>query len=178
MTDQQHDEFQLLGLAVYLAQKIEFAFYGVASVASHLPEAQADKRLRGLTGEQFLRGDPEKLKVTLGQLVTLLGERLLLASSDMDRFVSDRNRVVHNYFRHYGGGRQTDGVSGTAFLADFLQRGQEFLSIVEGLIVLLKIAAAEKTGRSGELNITTRDHENRVAYVDYVARNRGVKAPS
>jgi hypothetical protein len=86
----------LLGTAVLLAQKLEFALYGIVAHFSYLPEAQREKRFRELKPEAFLRGDPSDLKATLGQLVASFEKSLRLASNELDRLVKDRSLIAHN----------------------------------------------------------------------------------
>ncbi|MEY4520305.1 MAG: hypothetical protein RLZZ499_2905 [Cyanobacteriota bacterium] len=93
------DEYILLGAAIISAQKLEFALYGIVSHLSHLPEARKEKRFRELTPEEFLRGDMEDLKATLGQISTAFGDTLLMSNEELNQFIKDRNLIAHNYWR-------------------------------------------------------------------------------
>ena len=179
-SDERLDEMLALGTGLYLAQKFEFALYGVAAHLTHLPEAQNDRRLKSLNGENFLRGDTQRLKVTLGQLVKIFADRLLLASSDLDTLVEDRNLIVHNYYRHFhtqfdGQDRSSDAID---FLQDFTRRVEEFLSVLQGLIMLMKEALAQREGRRYELTVTDRDKRNKEAYLQYVNKHINLKIPT
>lgn len=168
-------EMTLLGYAVFTAHKIEFALYGIISHLSHHPAAQKDKRLRELSGEKFLRGDASELKVTFGQLVNIFGDAVLIASSDLDKFIADRNLITHNYFRHFRttfASTANRDAAAVEFLSDFLIRGQQFLQVVEGLLLVVLGAFAEKAGRVDELAYTAEGVAKRQAYIDYVARHR------
>ena len=91
----------LLGLALYGAQRVEFALYGIAAHASHTPAAQRERRFANLSGEKFLRGDPSELKATLGQLVTIFGDAFLIKTPDLIDFYERRNLIAHDFYRHF-----------------------------------------------------------------------------
>ena len=118
MVSNTHDEVLVecatIGAAVLAAQRIEFLLHGL--IAHVKPELKRrDKRLRHLTGETFLRGDPSALRATLGQLVDAYGTELLLSADDLRKFVKNRNLIVHDYWRlskaRIRGGRTLDGTS-------------------------------------------------------------------
>lgn len=166
-------ELLLLGAALYLAQKVEFALYGISSHLSHFPEAQADRRLKILTGEKFLRGNLKDMRITLGQLTDVFGKKLLLASSDLDKFVEDRNFIVHNYFRHFHTkfGDRNKMESAEVFLQSFLERATSLIAVLEGLIVIIRETAARKENRTNEITLSETDIKNKNAYLDYVEKN-------
>ena len=97
-SDEVIQECALVGAAIIAAQRVEFLLYGVISHLAGLPEHQ-NSRFRTLDPEKFLRGDAKDLKATLGQLVEWFGDKLLLTTEDLDKFVKDRNLIAHNYFR-------------------------------------------------------------------------------
>ncbi|PYE35764.1 hypothetical protein C8J35_102146 [Rhizobium sp. PP-F2F-G38] len=166
-------EFRLLGLVLYTFQKIEFGLYGIAAHLSHLPEAQNDRRLASLTGEKFLRGDPRQFKVTFGQLVAVFSDVLMLSSPELHKIVENRNIIIHNYYRKFHT-KFSDSLSDenkVTFLEKVLIEALEFLSVLQGLFVVLKEAAAKKEGRVQELVISDEDRQNRHAYFAYVARH-------
>jgi hypothetical protein len=166
-------EMTLLGLALYQAQRIEFALYGIASHVTHLPEFQSNRRFRDLNPEAFLRGDLSKLKATLGQLNDVFAGRLLLSSPELDRFISDRNLIAHNFFRifHTKTRDEPEGEP-VEFLKDFLRRSQELQSVIEGSTATLKEETAKKFGRLSDIQITDRDNLNKDAYCRYVMRHK------
>lgn len=177
MTNSSNDliaEMTLLGAAVYQAQKIEFALYGIASLITHLPEFKGNKKLRDLTPESFLRGDFRKLKATFGELKDHFAGRLVLSSPELNRFVTDRNLIVHNFFRQFhtthGDDRPGDPID---FLRDFLVRGATLQKVFEGLLVIMKEVAAEKAGLVAELVLTEQDQANKAVYLGYVSRHNG-----
>lgn len=59
--DEIIDEPRPLGIALLVAQGVEFALYDIASHLSHTGVAQKDKRLKNLTPETFLRGKEAEL---------------------------------------------------------------------------------------------------------------------
>lgn len=165
-------EMTLLGYAVYVSQKIEFSLYGI--VAHIDPTIRTDKRFRELTGESFLWGDISALKATFGQLVKVSGDLVFIASDDLDRFVNDRNLLVHNYFRHFYTALSSSARSSAPidFLKGFIDRGHAFLAILEGLLVCMREATAQKAGRLDELNFTETDLVKKQAYLEYVAARK------
>jgi hypothetical protein len=160
------DEFMLIGAAIYQAQKIEWALYGIASHASHLQVAQCEKRFKQLTPEAFLRGDPAEFKATFGQIASVFGDSFLISGPELEQFIADRNLIVHDFYRLFyanihNGHRRDDPVG---FLKDFIRRGEFWLAIVRGFLVCLKEAAAKKEGRVKELAFTEKDLVNKDAY--------------
>lgn len=171
MTKDMSEELKLLGAAVYMAQKVEFALYGTIAHLTHIPEiAKLDRRLKGLDGEKFLRGDPEELKITLGQLVTILGNHGLLSSEPLNQFVKDRNLIAHGYFRHFHYDKDGQTADAEGFLADFVKRALEFQSVILGFIHFFREAMAEKHG-AGHIETTEADKAHREAYLAYVEKH-------
>ena len=172
-TEAKIREMALLGTAVLLAQKFEFALYGIVAHLSHLPEAQQEKRSRDLKPEAFLRGDPSDLKATLGQLAARFGKPLLLTSKEFDRLVSDRNLIAHNYWRTFhleirGIERRRDAE---AFLTEFISLADHLLKVISGLLTRLRIEAASKEGREGEVTLSKDDLANMQLHLGHVHRN-------
>lgn len=161
-------EFTLLGCAVFQAQRIEFALYGIVAHLNDQPEFNRSGKFRNLTAEQFLRGDFTSLRATLGDLKTFAG-RLLLTSPEFEEFISDRNLIVHNYFRQfhtvYGSADVDDGCR---FLASFLESGRTLEQVLKGLLVVLREAVATETGRTSDLVLSDADQINRARYLQYV----------
>ena len=66
-----------------------------------------------LSAEKFLRGDIAEQKATLGRIVNLFGDAFLIKTSELEKFISDRNLIVHNYSRVFvspaKGRRKTNG---------------------------------------------------------------------
>lgn len=165
-------EMALLGTSVLLAQKIEFALYGIVAHVSHLPEAQQEKRFRDLKPEAFLRGDPSDLKATLGQLAARFGKPLLLASNELDRLVSDRNLIAHNYWRTFhsdvqGAKRRQDAEP---FLTSFISLAEHLLKVISGLLTCLRIEAARTEGREGEIILSESELANMLLHLGHVHR--------
>lgn len=165
------DECALLGASILSAQKLEFALYGIVSHLSHLPEAQKEKRFRDLTPEKFLRGNIEDLKATFGQLETAFGEKLLISTSELKEFISDRNLITHNYWRLTksnikDGERLSDPE---VFLKGFLGRCDQWASIIRGLLYVLMEAAAKKEERLSEINFSEQQQNDIKAYYAHTA---------
>ena len=165
-------EMALLGTAVLLAQKFEFAFYGIVAHLSHPAEAQQEKRFRELKPDAFLRGDPSDLKATLGQLAARFGKPLLLASNELDQLVADRNLIAHNYWRKFhtdieGVGRRQDAEQ---FLTRFISLANHLLKVVSGLLTRLRIEAALKEGREAKITLGEDDLANMLLHFGHVHR--------
>lgn len=167
------ETFLLLGLALYCAQQFEFGLYGIASHMSHLPEARKDKRFANLTPNDFLASDPEKKalrKATLGQICTLFGERLLLSGKDLEQLVTDRNLIVHDFWREVRPMRGGVGIPNpNDFLRTFITNVERLNAAIKGLLSYLKEAAAQAEGRSDEITVTDADLENRKIFESIVA---------
>ena len=138
------EEATLLGAALIEAQKLEFALYGIAV---HLkPEFLTNKRLKNIDPEAFLRGDPNNLKVTFGQLKKEIGDLLCLSSEDFDKLVEDRNLLAHNYWRlSQSGIHDAHKIENPkAFLVTFQLDCRRWNSILSGLlaVMLKKVATA------------------------------------
>lgn len=166
-------EWTLLGAALCSAQKAEFALYGIVAHLSHTPAAQKEKRFRTLTGEAFLRGDPADLKATLGQIVHLFGDTLLLTTEEVDRFCSDRNLIAHNYWRVFhskvrGGVHREDPEE---LLVQFIRQAEHLQKVVVGLLRLIMSWLAEREDRVDEFPMTDQDSINLALFNDHVARH-------
>lgn len=168
------ETFLLLGLALYAAQKFEFGLYGIASHMSHLPEAKKDRRFANLTPDVFLSVDPkdkEKRKATLGQICELFGDRLLLASDELEGFVVKRNLIAHDFWRAVRPLRgYTEIPNPNEFLREFIRAAQKQTSVMQGLLSHLMEAAAQKEGRSDEFSLSEGDIENRRVFEAVVAK--------
>ena len=96
----------------------------------------------------------EDLKATLGQLVREFGDKLLLTTEDLDKFVKDRNLIAHNYLRltkaHIKGGRHLEDPE--RFLMDFTKKCSYWEKVLRGLIAVMKQAAAKKLGQEAILS--------------------------
>ena len=160
------DECVLLGAAILSAQKLEFALYGIVSHLSHLPEAQKEKRFRDLTPEKFLHGNIEDLKVTLGQLETAFGEKLLISTNELKDFIKDRNIIAHSYWRLVKSNiNDNDNLADPeAFLRGFITRCDQWVSIVSGLLYVFMKTAAEKEGRLSEIDFNEQQLNDITAY--------------
>ncbi len=162
------EECGLLGLAMLVAQRVEFLLYGIVSHLAHTPAGQKERRWRELTPERFLRGDADELKATLGQLVEAFGDVLLIHSPELVEFYRDRNRIAHDYTRLYK--LKIRGVAasgdGPAFLRTFTERATHWEKVLHGVLAELKMAAARKEGREAEIRFTQRDQENIGIYRD------------
>ena len=173
VTHINEETFLLLGLALYCAQKLEFGLYGIASHMSHLPEAKKDKRFANLTPDDFLSSDPEKKalrKATLGQICSLFGERLLLSGEELEQIVTDRNLVVHDFWREVRPMRGVVGIPNpNDFLRSFIKNVERLNVAIKGLLSLLIEAAAQMEGRSEEIAVTNADLENRKIFESIVA---------
>lgn len=143
------DEYPLLGVAVVLAQRVEFAIYGLAA---HFPE-QGDnllkKRLSTTTPEEFLRGDVSKLTITLGQLAKGFAPALGLDPNLVESFVKDRNTVIHNYYRVFYmniGGAAKPTQQPMQFLLSFIEQAARLELELSGLMFEIRVAAANAMG--------------------------------
>ncbi|MDH0618294.1 hypothetical protein [Pseudomonas fulva] len=145
------DEFLCMGRAMMAAQKLEFALYGMAS---HLKEKGG--QFKGLTPDEFLRGDGSKTKATLGVLVREFGARFDMGGNDLIELVSDRNLIAHDYWRmsraKVKGGRSLENP--IDFLKNFTKRCEYWISISRGWIAIAMIACGEQAGRLDEFEIT------------------------
>ncbi|MFC5344957.1 hypothetical protein ACETK8_03005 [Brevundimonas staleyi] len=159
----------LLGLALYSAQRVEFALYGIAAHASHTPAAQRDRRFSKLSGEKFLRGDPSELKATLGQLVTIFGDAFLIRTPELIDFYERRNLIAHDFYRHFhlriGGAVHGEDPSG--FLLKFIEDAKRWQAILMGLMFEFMEGIAKRDGRLSELQIGEQDRQNMAAYREH-----------
>jgi hypothetical protein len=167
------DECALLGASLLSAQKFEFALYGIISHLSHLPEAQKEKRFRDLTPEKFLRGNVEDLKATLGQLEVAFGSRLLISTDELKAFINDRNLIAHNYWRLTKSKiRESEKLADPeSFLRGFLERCDQWASIIRGLLYVFMEAAARKENRLSELSFNEQQISDIKAYYAHAAKH-------
>ncbi|WP_439366007.1 hypothetical protein ACNJYD_08775 [Bradyrhizobium sp. DASA03005] len=171
--DQDESEFQLLGLALYAAQRVEFTLYGLAAHAAHTPTAKKERRFRDLTPEKFLRGDASELKATLGQLVTTFGEAFLIRTPELISFYEDRNLLAHDYFRTFRTnirGTPDRRQEGPEFLRDFIKRALYWETVLRGLLAEMMKSAAQKEGREAELAWTAEDFARIDLFREHVAK--------
>lgn len=170
-------ECGLVGGCLLAVQKIEFTLYGIAAHLSHLPEAK-EKRFKQLTPEKFLRGDPQELKATLGQIEKVFGDKLHISSSELTEFIEHRNLIVHNYYR-----LTLKGIAGAEeqenpeeFLNEFLKQCSYWEAVLLGLLNLMIVATAEKESRSDEINLS--DHQKSTITAYYAHLEKRLTRPS
>lgn len=167
------DECTLLGASLLEAQKVEFALYGLISHLSHAYDGKKDKRFTELTPEKFLRGTVDDLKLTLGQLETAFGKKLLISNDELSQFIKHRNLIVHNYWRltktNIKGGEKLENPQ--EFLKSFVQKCQYWQSVINGFLWLLMKAVAEKEGRISEISLTDEQQNQIESYYKHVAKN-------
>ena len=148
-------ECSLLGACLIAVQKVEFNLYGIAAHLSHLPEAK-EKRFRELTPEKFLRGDPNDLKATLGQIEKVFGEKLSISTDELTTFIEQRNLIAHNYYRltrkSIKGAQQLPNPE--EFLRSFLSQCGYWEKVMFGLLSLMLVAAAQKENRENEVQLS------------------------
>lgn len=95
----------LLGLALFTAQKNEFALYGIIDSLKHLPEISNNKSFNRINQHppgSFLSKDPnilEDYNHTLGQIVSVYGDSIPLPKDFLKDYKDKRNFIVHNYFK-------------------------------------------------------------------------------
>jgi hypothetical protein len=145
------DEMMLLGCAMLVAQKLEFALYGMAS---HLKAT--DPKFKDLTAEEFLRGDGTKTKATLGAIAQAYGPRLQLDGDELTQLVKDRNLIAHDYWR-LTKALIKDGrtlANPKQFLLSFIDRCNTWIRLCEGWITIAKYATAAQSSRLDEVNET------------------------
>lgn len=168
------DAFCLIGIAIYLSQKLEFGLYGLAAHMTHLPESKKIKNFSSLTPQNFLSTDPDKRKLrkaTLGQLVSAFGEKLLLPANDLEAYVKRRNVIAHEFWRETSTNNGTGIINDPhTFLLDFIKETELWISAIQGLLSHLIEAAAQKEGREQETVITERDINNRKMYESLIAK--------
>ena len=148
--------------------------YGVISDVKDL-SSENDGRFGNVMPEKMLRGDPEGLEVTQGQLVRTFGDRLLLTESDFEDFVKQRNLIVHSYRRQTGanirGSKKLNCPE--IFLLNFIENCDRWIEILLGLSVVFREELAKKTGLS--FTPTKADRANKKRYVStaavYAAKN-------
>ena len=149
------EELLLLGSALIEAQKVEFAFGGIIAHMTHFKGLkEKDRRLKDIDPEVFLRGDPKKMKITLGQMANLAGEEFSLDIEKLSEFCDRRNTVMHNYYRLAKAELRDDPFAindGRVFLQQFIHDAEYWLKIFQGIVALLKKGAAIKQGVEIEL---------------------------
>ena len=177
----QQDIRILLGLALLLTQEVEFALYGVASLFSHNEVGQKNRRFKTLTPETFMSGNLDELKATLGQLVKVWGDVLMIKTARLNKYCDDRNLIIHNFRRVYmmniKGKPPKQG--GAKFLKDFIIESSEIANILLGLIQLAQREQAIKKGRLEELDFGAKEEANINAYqahaVKYQLENSSIQ---
>lgn len=162
-------ETQLLGISLLEIQKVEFALYGVVSHLTHLPEGRGWK-FNGLSPENFLRGDPEQLKATLGQLDKAFGSLLKISCDRFKELIENRNIIAHNYWR-----MSRKGIRGArtlenpeAFLLEFIEQCQYWKKVINGLLYAFMLAAAKESGRESEVILDSMQTEELKTYLNHV----------
>ena len=170
------EECAMIGAAVLCSQRIEFLLYGLIS---HLGEdhKDQDKRFRNLDPEKFLRGNVRDLKVTLGQLVDAYGDKLLLSTEDLVKFVEQRNLIIHSYWRLTksnirDGERLENSVQ---FLKNFLDECGHWEKVLQGLMATMKVAISKKAGDRLESQITAEEQCNMEYYTKNVEKHLAQK---
>ena len=128
------NELKLLGKALLSVQKFEFAFYGLVT---HFPKQNNND----WNGENFLRGDSSQFKMTLGGLKNAYGEKFLLSNSDLDKLLTDRNTLCHNYFRlvHADINNAEKLDDPIKFLEDLIELSNRYTSAISGLMAIILI---------------------------------------
>lgn len=171
-------EYFLVGLAILAAQRVEFALYGLASHVNDSDFVKQDRRLLNLTPESFLRGDLEKLKITLGQLVGIFGDAFLIRTSGLIEFYQDRNLIAHDYYRLFLSKVENGPYreNGKEFLLEFLKRSQYWEAVLRGLLNLMRQGTAVKEGRESEINFSPSDLEDIRAFGEHAARHLAEKS--
>lgn len=139
------EELRLLGLANLCAQRVEFVIYGLAV---HFPASAISdqKRISKTSPEDFFRGDPSELKITLGQLSKAMGGALGIDPVRLGKFVDDRNLLAHNFFRTFHA--SIDGVANRLdqheFLRAFIRDAVSLEHALVNLVQEIRRLAAEK----------------------------------
>ncbi|EMO80419.1 hypothetical protein [Leptospira kirschneri] len=166
MTDEI--ECTLLGLSLLMAQKVEFALYGIVAHISI-----KDKKFKNLTPETFLRGDLSNLKATLGQLKNYAGGKLLLSSNELQDFVDKRNLIVHNYWRLTKANIKNAEklLNPEQFLRNFIDDCQRWTNILNGYIKMLMQSIAETENRTDEINFGEKERQEIEVYIDHVYKS-------
>jgi hypothetical protein len=167
--------FELLGRALYIAQKVEFGLYGLAAHAAHLPAVANEKRFAQLTPDMFLSrsaAEEPALRATLGQLYAAFGDVLALSSKEFDEFLSARNLVVHNFWRETTFLRGRVGIPNpNAYLESFIETAERLDAAIRGLVSLVGEAAAGLAGRPAEYVRAPDDEQHRQAYRSLTRQN-------
>ena len=159
-------ECAALGCAVLAAQRVEFLFYGL--VAHFRDELKKDEaKFRGLTPEGFLRGDLANLRATLGQLARTYGKTLGLSPEELERFVKNRNLIVHDYWRLTKSdvqGAQTLG-NPISFLQQFVADCRRWEEILMGVLATMKLEIVASNRGAEPPELTAKELSHMVKYI-------------
>ena len=162
------EECAMVGAAVMASQRVEFLLYGLIAHLNDQAKVQ-DRRFSNLNPENFLRGDVRDLRATLGQLVSVYGDKLLLTTTELEQFVKDRNLIVHSYWR-----LTKSGIEGAErlenpekFLVTFLHKCEHWEKVLHGLMVHMRIRIAMNLGNKENAQVTIEDQQ----YMEYYDRN-------
>lgn len=163
------EECATIGAAVLAAQRVEFLLYGLISHVK--PELKrGGKRFEDLTPESFLRADPSNLRATLGQLTKAYGPKFLLSADDLAVFVKNRNLIAHDYWR-LTKARIQDGralENPMPFLQEFLNDCSRWERILQGLLAIMRLSIARRTGGEQQLALTQEDLDYMDQYSQHV----------
>lgn len=144
------EELKLLGLSSLCAQRVEFVIYGLAVHFPGSANAADRKRISKTSPEDFFRGDPADLKITLGQLSKAMGSALGIDPERLNQFVEDRNLIAHNFFRTFHA--EIAGVSNRldqhAFLRKFILDAVSLEHALISLVHEIRRVAAENPAQS------------------------------
>lgn len=162
-------ECQLIGLSLLEIQQVEFALYGIISHLTHLPEGKGWK-FKGLSPETFLRGNPNELNATLGQLESAFGVKLYLTNDDFKILIKDRNLIAHNYWRmsrtSIKGAKRLENPE--KFLLDFIDKCQYWKKVINGLLAFFILTVAKKESREHEVKLDQKQQDELNAYLHHI----------
>lgn len=153
------EEFEItflssLGAAVIQIQIAEYAMLGAIS---HLKETILikDKRFKDLNPQRFLSNDPiDKVyrKQTLGVIIEFLKSNVKIFNlDDLEIYLSNRNDLVHNYWRiylsHNRFNDRTEKVKALKFALSVYQDSLKWSSIFKGFIyeMVLQVRTKEQS---------------------------------
>jgi hypothetical protein len=141
-----------VGLTLIQLQRTEYIIQASISVFD-IAILSKDKRFKGFDSKSFLADTEEAKKTrkqTLGVLIDFLNtyaSSLSLNEAELDKFLKDRNKFIHSFWREeLSGGKSTNGWSPaaleftSAFLADILKWQRVF----QGLMALMVIAVKDR----------------------------------
>lgn len=125
------DEMKVLGAVLLEVQKFEFMFFGLAA---HSP----NDNNKDWNGKDYLMGNPDKFKETLGRLKKAYAGKFLIDNSDLDKLVRDRNTLCHNYYRMIciGDKKEHKIENRLKFLADLSALSNRYSSALMGFMTL------------------------------------------